>query len=593
MNKTERDELLWSAIESGTLDAASAADAEVAGRFSAHQKLESLFSMLCEPSSLDTPPSQIGRYRVDGVLGEGAFGKVFLAYDPELDRFVAIKVPRANVFSSEQDADDFLVEAKLAASLNHRGIVTIHDAGKTAKSCFIVMEYVEGKPLDEMFLECEISMSEIVAVVSNIADALHHAHTHTHRFVHRDLKPGNVLIDKRRQPHITDFGLAVSEKSQLQKVGQVAGTPAYMSPEQIRGETHRLDGRTDIWSLGVILYELLTGRHPFLPTASEDCTDEILHHHPKPPRQINDEIPVYLEEVCLRCLSKDISQRFSTAADVAEALRNPRDLSSPITTVVVPPSRRRYLAWASLGVFAIALAVGLASLLNRPSADTNGHEPTTPDAAEPSFTLDFRRKHPQIADLLGFVYNEDLEASTPAAWIQIEKREKAESIQQWRHIKNGSRLSSAERYRIRMRAPDQMFFYVFQIDTRGTVDWVFPKNSSSEYSTGTNPVPADMTVKVPDGKGNMFLLDDRAGVEHVYVVATRQRWNALESTLADLGRGHQHNVAKARRVEAPIDLKLRGIGGIVSEEATEESLDTGIRGVLVKEIWFHHVEPSK
>ena len=129
MNEHDCDELLLSAIESGTLDSNMAPDTEIVGRFATHQKLESLFAVLCEPSSLDDPldqPSQIGRYRVEGVLGEGAFGKVYLAHYPELDRSVAIKIPRANVFSSEQDADSFLKEAKLAASLDHPGVVTIH-----------------------------------------------------------------------------------------------------------------------------------------------------------------------------------------------------------------------------------------------------------------------------------------------------------------------------------------------------------------------------------------------------------------------------------------------------------------------------------
>ena len=409
--------------------------------------------------------------------------------------------------------------------------------------------------------------------------------------MHRDLKPGNVLVDSKRQPHVADFGLAVSERSQLQKVGQIAGTPAYMSPEQIRGETHRLDGRTDIWSLGIILYELLTGRHPFLQTGSEDCSDEILHREPKPPRQINDGIPRHLEEICLRCLSKDVSQRYSTAADVAASLRTPCDLDSSALLAHSSATRRRYAVSFSLGAIAIAVVIGIGILLSRSPIDGGG-EKSPPSESKTPFDSQFLGAHPRIADLLGFLYDEELEGSSPAAWIQVETRGDSGSTRPWRALANGSRLSSDDRYRILLRAPENTHFYVFQIDSRGQIDWAFPKNSVSAHSTGSNPAPANTTVKVPEGEGAMFFLDERTGVEHLYAVATRLRWNALESKLAELSSDQEHNVADALRVDAPIDLKLRGIGGIASDDDTGESLDTGIQGVLAKETWFHHVEPN-
>ena len=580
MNGIDRDELLWSAIESGTLDAAAAADEEIVSRFAAHQKLESMFAMLCEPSTPDDSldqPSQIGRYRVDRVLGEGAFGRVYLAHDPELDRLVAIKVPRAGVFSSEQDADSFLEEAKHAARLSQPGIVTIHDAGREGRSCFIVMEYVEGQSLEQTIAASRLSNPQIAELVAAIADALHHAHILG--FVHRDLKPSNVIIDVKGQPHVVDFGLSVSEHTQLRKVGQVAGTPAYMSPEQIRGETHRLDGRTDIWSLGVILYELLAGRHPFLQPTSDDCSDEILHRAPKPPRQINDGIPADLEAVCLRCLSKDISKRYSTAADVANSLRKLSNQSEPsLQAILAPPSHWRSARWLLLAVVCASLAIGIGISLSR----------STGDAIGPSVTVE----HPEFANLLRLVYDEVLQGSSPAAWIQVEQGEEAESAQRWGPLKNGARLSSGGRYRIMLSAPEQAFFYVFQIDTRGQVDWVFPKNAFCTYSTGSNPVPPNTTVKVPEGKATVFFLDEYTGIEHVYVVATTQRWETLETQLEDLSRSHGTNTAAATRVDTPLGLGFRGVGGITSDNADGSVPISGRQGILAKEVWFYHVEPK-
>jgi hypothetical protein len=139
--------------------------------------------------------------------------------------------------------------------------------------------------------------------------------------------------------------------------------------------------------------------------------------------------------------------------------------------------------------------------------------------------------------------------------------------------------------------PEQTCFYVFQIDSRGQVDWVFPKNSSSPYSSGSNPVPPNTTIKVPEGNDAAFFLDDHNGIEHLYVVATRHQWIALEAKLAGTSRAIAARSDESTSVEAPIGLGFRGIGGIASDDSTDSPPATGIQGVLAKEIWFHHVEP--
>lgn len=352
----ERDEILWEAIESGRLDDSLAIDADVNSDFEAYRRLESLFAVLrgaSAPAEALPLLSQMGRYEIREVLGRGAFGTVYLAIDPQLDRPIAIKVPHAQSFRSEQDAKRFLDEAKLAARLKHPGIVTIHDAGQDQGLCYIVMEYVKGDTLLEASRRERQSLDWIVAVLAEVADALSYAHANG--FIHRDLKPANILVDPYGHPHITDFGLAISEEVQDSRAGQVAGTPAYMSPEQVRGETQWLDGRTDIWSLGVILYELLTSRQPFLGRDLASCLDEIQNRNPKPPRQIDKNIPAKLEAVCLRCLSKDVTGRFPTATDLAYALR-----SAVAPAVPKRDPRPWYVAALVLVLVIAAVGVGLA-----------------------------------------------------------------------------------------------------------------------------------------------------------------------------------------------------------------------------------------
>ncbi|MDA7978871.1 MAG: protein kinase [Pirellulales bacterium] len=264
-------------------------------------------------------PEKIGRYAVESVLGEGAFGAVYLARDPDLDRQVAIKVPHTDRLSDEESVELFMREARMAAQLRHPSAVRVFDIERQDKLCFIVMEYIEGSTLRTLSRQRSMTLTEIARTISAVGDALHEAHKLG--LVHRDLKPGNILIDKQGDPRVADFGLAVLETDQRSRAGEVSGTPAYMSPEQVRGETHRLDGRCDIWAMGVILYELLTGRKPFDGSSVYEVFDEIKHREPKPPRQIDDTIPVSLERIVQGCLAKNVAERYSTARDVAEDLR--------------------------------------------------------------------------------------------------------------------------------------------------------------------------------------------------------------------------------------------------------------------------------
>jgi len=311
---------------------------------------------IAPPRPSEKPPQRIGRFRILATLGTGGFGAVYLAHDEELDRKVALKVPRRDRFESESAVTRFLDEARRAAKLKHPGIVTVHDAGRAEDgTVFVVMELIEGQTLHDRLAKERLAPAEAAELIAQVADAVHYAHKQG--LVHRDLKPANILIDAEGRPHVADFGLAVHEDEQRDRAGEVSGSASYMAPDQVRGEMHRHDGRVDVWALGVILYQLLAGRLPFGGKKPAEIFDEVLHRDPKPPRQIDDMIPVDLERICLKCLAKPVVDRFSTAADLAADLRKAvasMPLLIPTGPWPSPPSKQRNVlsmrgAYGSLG----------------------------------------------------------------------------------------------------------------------------------------------------------------------------------------------------------------------------------------------------
>jgi eukaryotic-like serine/threonine-protein kinase len=265
-------------------------------------------------------PERIGRYRIEGLLGRGGFGLVYLARDEQLNRPVAVKVPHANRMAHPEDAELYLAEARTVAGLEHPHIVPVYDVGSTADfPFFVVSRYVEGTDLARTLKQSRLSWQQTAELVATVAEALHYAHKRG--LVHRDIKPGNILIDKDGKPHVVDFGLALREEN-VGKGSGLAGTPSYMSPEQARGEGHRVDGRSDIFSLGLVFYELLVGRPPFRGDTQDEILEQIVFQEPRPPRQWDDSIPKELERICLKALSKRARERYTTAHDLAEDLKH-------------------------------------------------------------------------------------------------------------------------------------------------------------------------------------------------------------------------------------------------------------------------------
>src|SRR2546429_6812025 len=270
---------------------------------------------------------RLGRYEIRSQIGEGGMGEVYLAQDTKLHRRVALKILTAEFCEDSQHTARFLREAQAASALNHPNICTIHEINDDDVP-FIAMEYVEGETLSERIKDDELNLAEMLDIAIQIADAL--AEAHAHGIVHRDIKPANIIVNRRGQVKILDFGLAKkitikgeAETQQfLSQTGMILGTVAYMSPEQARGLA--VDAGTDVWSFGVVLYELLTGVKPFSGATTTDLLAAILRNEPEDLYRFNHDVPAELERIVLKTLRKARDQRYQSAQDLFADLKELR-----------------------------------------------------------------------------------------------------------------------------------------------------------------------------------------------------------------------------------------------------------------------------
>jgi TolB-like protein/Tfp pilus assembly protein PilF len=265
---------------------------------------------------------EFGDYELLEEIGRGGQGIVYLAQQKSLHRTVALKVIGLGRWATRTHVKRFRLEAEAAASLAHPRIVPIYEVGETEGLCYFSMAFVEGGQLDEVVEREPMSIRRAVELVSKLARTVQYAHEHG--VLHRDIKPGNILLDKQGEPHLTDFGLARLTESESTATGtwDLMGTPSYMAPEQAVGDNNNLTNSTDVYGLGAVLYHLLTGRPPFSGETSYETIWLLLHTEPRPPRLLNQKIDRDLCTICLKCLEKDPQRRYPSALALAEDLEH-------------------------------------------------------------------------------------------------------------------------------------------------------------------------------------------------------------------------------------------------------------------------------
>ncbi|MGD9345130.1 MAG: serine/threonine-protein kinase [Candidatus Aminicenantes bacterium] len=312
----------------------------------------------------------IGKYKIIGELGKGAMGIVYKALDPDINREVAIKLIRFDMVSEDAEKDEaskrFIREAQSAGNLDHPNIITIYEVGKHDNQTFIVMQYVAGESLKEAISSGKrYSPLEVVDLMTCLCDALEFAHQN--KIIHRDIKPGNILLDKQGRPYLVDFGVARMEMSTMTQSGTIVGTPSYMSPEQIQGI--KVDARADIFSLGVIIYEMLTGKRPFEGDHITTIVYKIMNEEPANIREMKKDLPEGFEHIIKKSLAKDPNQRYKNCKELAADLRSAgkwseRTISSGLQRAEVlglqkkGKKRRVFVYAASLVILLLAGAVG-------------------------------------------------------------------------------------------------------------------------------------------------------------------------------------------------------------------------------------------
>ena len=322
------------------------------------------------------PGSTLGPYEILSLIGAGGMGEVYRARDPRLNREVAIKVLPADRVSDEDRRRRFVQEAHAASALNHPHIITIHEIESANGHDFIVMEYVRGKSLDALIPRHGLRLGEVLRIAIPVADAL--AAAHARGIIHRDLKPANVMVGTDGAVKVLDFGLAKLSGSDdaaddhlthtadggLSAPGTIAGTAAYMSPEQATGGP--VDARSDIFSFGALLYEMVTGARAFAGTSTADTLSAVIRAQPKAPSAIVANVPSDLEKVILRCLRKDPPRRYQHIDDVKVALEDIKEESESGVTARAPVVRSRRGPIAAL-VAAALVIVGATAWLLLPS----------------------------------------------------------------------------------------------------------------------------------------------------------------------------------------------------------------------------------
>ena len=504
-------------------------------------------------------PRFAGRYEIRGVLGEGSFGVVYLAHDARLDREVALKFLRPQAFSDPQAKERFLREARSLAAVVHPNVVVVYDLGEVDGSPYLSLERIEGTTLREALSGAPFSVAETVAVGRALLSAL--VAIHAAGVVHRDVKPGNVMLARDGRVKLMDFGLArgTGAAFDLTVGGVTAGTPYYMAPEQWRGKS--ATPLTDLFALGTLLYECLAGRVPFKAAGFEELQQAVLLDDPPPLREVRPDVPESLADVIARSLAKEPGDRHASAAEMRAA----------ITGLSNNPDETGVLR-------------GKAARLRRPPVlpltQSLAFRADATAPLEPPASLPKRRRFLRYAGAAGAVLG--LAFAGLAAYREFAGgKEIGLAVRAFRLSKDGAReepvtegstIRTREFLRFEVLPSEEAYLYVFNVDSSGAMYALYPSTEAGYDQE--NPFPGGRTHLLPPPSGGTrrdFRMDETLGEERFYVVASRGPCAPLEDALGRMRQvGKEDSPAELARVEEPrakraVDeiLRMRGATKVV------------------------------